>query len=152
MRSKRIVAFAVSFVLAAAVFAQVPEESKPVFMPSGDLKWVDLDPAFPGIKIVDVWGDHARSGYGAFLKFPAGFLSPLHTHTDDIKIVVISGTYTQTPEGKSPMRLGPGSYAFQPGGSYKHVSGCDRASECLLFIESPGKFDLLPVEAAKAAK
>jgi len=41
---------------------------------------------------------------------------------------------------------------FQPGGSYKHISGCDKASECLLFIESAGKFDLKPVEAAKAAK
>ena len=41
---------------------------------------------------------------------------------------------------------------FQLGGSYKHISGCDKASECLLFIESAGKFDLKPVEAAKAAK
>jgi hypothetical protein len=73
MRSKRILAFAVSFVLAAAVFAQAPGE-KPVFMLSADLKWGDLDPGFPGIKIVDVWGDHARGGYGAFLRFPPGFL------------------------------------------------------------------------------
>ena len=50
------------------------------------------------------------------------------------------------------MRMGPGSYVFQPGGSYKHISGCDKASECLLFIESAGRFDLKPVEAAKAAK
>ena len=150
MKSKRSLAFAVSFVLAAAVFAQAPGE-KAVFMPSGDLKWGDLDPGFPGIKIVDVWGNHATGGYGAFLKFPPGFLSPLHTHTDTIKIVVISGTYTQAPEGKAAVRLGPGSYAFQPGGSYKHVSGCDKASECLLFIESTGPFDLQPVAAPKPA-
>jgi hypothetical protein len=151
MRSKRILVFAVSFVLAAAVLAQ--GSGQPVFMPSADLKWADLDPkGVPGIKIVDVWGDHTKSGYGAFLIFPAGFLSPLHTHTNDIKIVVVSGTYTQAPEGKATARLGPGSYAFQPGGSYKHISGCDKASECLLFIESTGPFDLLPVDAAKAAK
>ena len=113
---------------------------------------MDLNPAFPGIKIVDVWGDHTTSGYGAFLRFPPGFLSPLHTHTDAIKIVVISGTYTQAPEGKPTARLGPGSYAFQPGGTYKHVSGCDKASECLLFIESTGPFDLIPVDAPKASK
>jgi len=152
MRSKCALAFAVSFVLAAAVLGQAPGGSAPVFKPSADLKWMELNPAFPGIMIVDVWGDHAKSGYGAFLKFPPGFLSPLHTHTSDIKIVVISGTYTQAPDGKSTARLGPGSYAFQPGGSYKHVSGCDKASECLLFIESPGPFDLLPVEAPAAAK
>ena len=102
----------------------------------------------PGIRIADVWGDHTKTGFGAFLEFPAGFLSPLHTHTNDIKIVVISGTYTQAPEGKPAVRLGPGSYAFQPGGNYKHVSGCDKASKCELFIESTGPFDLLPVATA----
>jgi anti-sigma factor ChrR (cupin superfamily) len=155
MRSKRILAFAVSFVLAAGVLAQDPKTkaSAPIFMPAGDLKWADLNPTgAPGVKIADVWGDHTRGGYGAFLKFPAGFLAPLHTHTNAIKIVVVSGTYTQTPEGKTEMRMGPGSYEFQPGGSYKHISGCDKASECLLFIESAGKFDLKPLEAAKAAK
>jgi hypothetical protein len=153
MKSKPVLAFAASFALAAAVLAQGAADSEPVFKRSGDLVWVDLNPqAFPGIKIVDVWGDHAKSGYGAFLKFPPGFLSPLHTHTSAIKIVVISGTYTQTPEGKPTVRLGPGSYAFQPGGNYKHVSGCDKASECVLFIESPGPFDLLPVGAPKPAK
>lgn len=159
MMSKRFFVFAVSLVLAAVVSAQQPggpnapgagKAGTPVFMPPGDLKWGDLNPTgAPGVKIADVWGDHTTGGYGAFLKFPPGFLAPLHTHTDAIKIVVISGTYMQTPEGKAEMRMGPGSYVFQPGGSYKHISACDKASECLLFIESTGKFDLLPVAAAK---
>jgi anti-sigma factor ChrR (cupin superfamily) len=155
MRSKSILAFAVSCALATAVLAQKTAEPKaseggtPIFIPASALKWADLNPTgAPGVKIADVWGDHAKGGYGAFLKFPAGFLSPLHTHTYDIKIVVISGTYTQAPEGKSAARLGKGSYAFQPGGSYKHISGCAKASDCVLFIESTGPFDLLPVAGA----
>ncbi len=162
MMPKRLLASAASLVLAAAVFAQQPAESKakahtagkaaaPVFDSPGDLKWGDLDPkGAPGVKIADVWGDHTKSGYGSFLKFPAGFLAPLHTHTSAIKIVVVSGTYIQTPEGRAEMRMGPGSYVFQPGGSYKHISACDKASECLLFIESVGPFDLKLVEAPKA--
>ena len=149
MKSKCVLAFAVAFVLAGAVLAQSSEGEDPIFKRSGDLNWTELNPAFPGIRIVDVWGDHTKSGYGAFLEFPAGFLSPMHTHTDDIKIVVISGTYTQAPEGKPTVRLGPGSYAFQPGGNYKHVSGCEKASKCVLFIESTGPFDLIPTEAPK---
>jgi anti-sigma factor ChrR (cupin superfamily) len=162
MRPRGVLAFAVSFVLAAAVLAQEPGESKakavikagiPVFMPGSDTKWTDLDPkGAPGVKIADLWGDHTKGAYGAFLKFPAGFLAPLHTHTHAIKIVVISGTYIQTPEGKPEERMGPGSYVFQPGGSYKHISACDKASECLLFIESGGRFDLKPVPAAPAKK
>ena len=159
MRAKSIVGLAVSSLLAAALQAQDAGQSKvnmvmtaetPSFTQSSDMKWADLDPkGAPGIKIADVWGDHTKSGYGAFLKFPAGFLAPLHTHTDAIKIVVISGTYTQAPEGKAEMRMGPGSYVFQPGGSYKHTTGCDKASECLIFIESTGPFDLKMVAGAK---
>jgi anti-sigma factor ChrR (cupin superfamily) len=163
MRARNVLAFAAAFVLAAVVLAQGPEAKAksvpkakagtPVFIPSGDLKWADLDPTgAPGVKIADVWGDHSKGGYGAFLKFPPGFVAPLHTHTSAIKIVVVSGTYMQTPEGKAEERLGPGSYAFQPGGNYKHISACDKASECLLFIESTGKFDLKPVQAAPAKK
>ena len=152
MKSKHVLVFATAFVLAGVALAQSAGGKDPIFKRSGDLIWTELNPAFPGIRIVDVWGDHTKSGYGAFLEFPAGFLSPMHTHTDDIKIVVISGTYTQAPEGKPTVRLGPGSYAFQPGGNYKHVSGCDKASKCVLFIESTGPFDLIPTEAPKPAK
>ncbi len=150
MKPRCVLAFAVAFVLAGSVFAQSSGSGEPIFKRSGDLIWVQLAPQLdPGIRISDVWGDHAKTGFGAFLEFPAGFLSGVHTHTNDIKIVVISGTYTQAPEGKPTVRLGPGSYAFQPGGSYRHVSGCEKDSKCVLFIESTGPFDLLPTQTAK---
>jgi hypothetical protein len=158
MRARGVLAFAVSLVLAVAVLAQGAEGKKksapkaaasPVVMPAGDLKWTDLDPqGAPGVKIADLWGDHTKGAFGAFLKFPAGFAAPLHTHTNAVKIVVVSGTFTQAPEGKPEFRLGPGSYLMQPGGSYKHTTGCDPASECVFFAESTGKFDLKPVEKA----
>ena len=162
MRAKNVLAFAVSFVLATAVLAQGSGEAKaksdpkagasaPVFMPASDLKWTDLDPnGAPGVKIVDLWGDHTKGAYGAFIKFPAGFTASLHTHTYDMKNVILSGTFIHGPEGKPEVRLGPGSYFLQPGGNYRHTTSCDKASECLFFSESNGKFDLKPVEAAKA--
>lgn len=162
MRARNVLAFTVSFVLATAVLAQGSGEgkakgapkagaSKAVIMPAGDLKWIELDPTgAPGVKIADVWGNHATGAYGGFTKFPAGFSAPLHTHTHDIKIVVISGTFVHGPKGKPEVRLGPGSYLMQPGGNYQHRTACDKASECLIFGESKGAFDLKPVEAGKA--
>ena len=164
MKVKFGLAAAVVFALASAsmVLAQAASEAKPmkakskgsasklVAIPSADMKWVDLDPkGAPGVKIADVWGDHTKGAYGAFIKFPAGFAAPLHTHTNDLKIVVVSGTFVQAPEGKPEFRLGPGSYEMQPGGSYKHTTGCDKASECVIFSQSAGKFDFKPVETAK---
>jgi quercetin dioxygenase-like cupin family protein len=163
MRAKHVLAFAVSFVMAVALLAQASGEAKAktggkkmggkaaVVMPAADLKWSDLDPKTgPGVKIVDVSGNHATGAFSAFIKFPAGFSAPMHTHTADMKLAVVSGTIIHTPDGKPEVRLGPGSYLGQPGG-YKHATACDNASECMFYIQSNGKFDLKPVEAPKAA-
>ena len=146
---KLTLAFALSFVFAAAVLAQ-GAPAAPVFMPAADMKWSDLDPAgAPGVKIVDLWGDHTKGAFGALVKFPAGFMTPLHTHTNPFKIVVVSGTFLQTPEGKAEVKLGPGSYLLQPADGYKHVTGCAKGSDCVILTQADGKFDLLPVAAPK---
>ena len=162
MRIKNILAIGVSFIAATVVLAQGAGEAKeksaakagagaPVIMAAGDLQWTDLDPTgAPGVKIADLWGDHTKGAFGAFFKFPAGFAAPLHTHTNAVKIVIVSGTFLQAPEGKAEFRLGPGSYLMQPGGNYRHTTGCDKTSECVFFAESGGKFDLIPAEAGKA--
>ena len=163
MKARHVLAFAVSLVLATAVLAQASGEAKAkstpkagaaqaVIVPAGDLKWTDLDATgAPGVKSADVWGDHTKGAFGGFTKFPAGFVAPLHTHTNAMKIVVISGTFIHTPEGKPEVRLGPGSYLMQAGGNYRHTTSCDKASECLFFIQSNGKFDIKPVDMGKAA-
>ena len=159
MRGKNALAFIVCFALSVVGLAQgsdkvaatsAPAKGKPaVAVPSADLKWMDLDPAkAPGLKTADVWGDHTKGAFGGFTKFPAGFAAPLHIHTHDMKLVVVSGTFIHTPEGKPEVRLGPGSYLFQPG-NYRHTTACDKASECVVFIQSTGRFDLIPVEEKK---
>jgi hypothetical protein len=122
----------------------------PVFIPASDLKWNDLDPAgAPGVKVVDLWGDYKKGPFGALFKLPAGFVAALHTHTHTMKVVFLSGTYIQAPEGKPEVRLGPGSYMMQPGGDYRHTTSCDPASDCVFFVESNGAFDLKPVVVPK---
>ena len=159
MRRKHVLAFCVSFLLAVAVLAQAGEAkakaatkkaaATAVIWPAADLKWADLAGGPPGIKIVDLWGDHTKGAYGALTKFPAGFAAPLHTHTSTMNIVVVSGTFIHTPEGKPEVRLGPGSYLKQLGGHYRHMTACDKASECIIFSESAGKFDIKMVEESK---
>jgi anti-sigma factor ChrR (cupin superfamily) len=159
MRPRNILAFSISVILAAPLVAQTPgaakvskapQASQPVFTAAADLKWTDLDPkGAPGVKVATLWGDPAKGAFGAYFKLPAGFAVPLHTHTNAMKVVFISGTYIQAPEGKSEVRLGPGSYMMQPGGNYRHTTSCDKASDCVFFVESSGKFDLKPVETGK---
>jgi hypothetical protein len=157
MRPTNVLAVAFSLLLTTPVLAQTAGTAKkaaaaqPVFTPAADLKWADLDPTgAPGVKIATVWGDHTKGTFGAYFKLPAGFSVPLHTHTNVMRVAFLSGTYIQTPEGKSEARLGPGSYMMQPGGNYRHTTSCDKASECVLFVVGSGKFDLKVVETPKA--
>jgi hypothetical protein len=90
MKARYFVTSALSFLLAALVptqgFGQAKAKSVPkdaasrlVVMRAGDLKWVELDPrGAPGVMIADVWGDHAKGAFGAFIKFPAGFAGDTH--------------------------------------------------------------------------
>lgn len=166
MSARLVLAFSIPLFLSAPVLAQSPGEAKaqakakapkaaasqPVFLTATDLKWTDLDPkGAPGVKIVDLWGDHAKGAYGAYIKLPAGFAVPLHTHTHAMKVIFVSGTYIQAPDGKPEVRLGPGSYMMQPGGNYRHTTTCDKASDCVLFVESRGAFDLKVVETGKTS-
>ena len=79
----------------------------PVFIPAADLKWIDLDPkGAPGVKVADLWGDHQKGEFGALFTLPAGFTAPLHTHTHEMKVVIVSGTYIQIPDGKTEVPTG----------------------------------------------
>lgn len=135
---------------ANATSAPTASVSQPVFVAADAVKWTDLDPkGAPGVKVANLWGDHTKGSFGAYFKLPAGFVVPLHSHTHDMRVVFLSGTYVQAPEGKPEVRLGPGSYMMQPGGSYRHTTSCDKASECVFFVDSDGPFDLKVVEQEK---
>jgi anti-sigma factor ChrR (cupin superfamily) len=154
MKTTHVLAVVMTVALPVAVWAEdaakpttksAPKsaESRLVVMPASDMKWTDLDPkGAPGVKIADLWGNHAKGAFGALVKLPAGFAAPLHTHTYDMKVVILSGTYIQAPDGKPEFRLAPGSYFMQPGDNYRHTTTCDKASDCVFLVESKGPFDL----------
>jgi quercetin dioxygenase-like cupin family protein len=161
MKPRPALLIAMVFALTSAVFVRGltpagPESQKSdagrlIVMPAAELKWTALDPTgAPGVKAVDLWGDHTKGAFGAFFKLPAGFAVPLHTHTHDIKVVIVSGTYIQVPEGGTEFRIGPGSYFLQPGADYRHTTSCDKASDCVFYAESDGAFDLHVVDQGKA--
>jgi len=132
--------------------APKPAGKKAVFMPAGEMKWEATPGAPPEVKGVTLWGDPAKGPYAGIQKFPPGFLAPLHTHSSDLHAVVISGTFLVGPEGGPDNKLPSGSYEFIPS-TYKHTTKCDTGSECVVFVETKGKFDVKPVgEEKKAAE
>ena len=119
-----------------------------VMWPADQLKWIEMPNSPPGVKTAVLWGDPSKGPHGALHKFPAGFEAPLHHHTADYRSVVISGTMIITPEGGAAMRLPAGSYSSFTG-KRRHTTKCDAASECLIFLDARGPWDVVMEESKK---
>jgi quercetin dioxygenase-like cupin family protein len=136
-----------ALLLALAPQAQAQAKKGSLFQPATDLKWTDL-PDFPGVKMAVAEGDPAKGPSHIFIKFEPGFTAPRHHHTSDHYVTVVSGTLVlTTPEGER--RLPPGSF-FSFTGKTKHATRCEAGAECVLAIDSRGKWDVIPEAGAKA--
>ena len=154
MRSKTLVLTALAALAAGSLMAAPAAAKKPApaanatLVAADELKWVDV-PGTPA-KMATVKGDAAKGAHASFIKLPAGFSAPLHHHTADHHVVVVSGKVTLTPEGGAAKTLGPGSW-FQFTGRKKHVTTCETGADCVLYVVSNGAWDLVPAEAPKGA-
>jgi len=95
------------------------------------------------IQFAPAFGNPSTGAHGTFAKMPAGFVSPIHTHTEDYYAVVISGVGVNIVPGGTDVPLPPGSYWFQKGGE-RHITKCISTNECVFFINSQGKYDYIP--------
>ena len=93
------------------------------------------------------YGDLQSGRHGTFVRMPAGFKSPVHTHTEDYFAVVVEGVGSNHPVGAEAEPLPKGSYWFQRG-EEAHVTECLSETDCLFFIVQPGKFDYVIDETA----
>lgn len=104
-----------------------------------EMQW-NPAPDNPAISIAVLWGDPAKGAYGAVHRWAGGTKLDLHSHSREVKAVIVSGTLRITLEGGEPKDLVAGSYLYEPGG-VKHVSECVAGADCVFFVEQPGPFD-----------
>ena len=97
-----------------------------------------------GVSMAAIWGDADKEAHATFTKFAPGYDAGMHTHTNDVWIVVVKGAYLYKDEAGNK-RVGPGSFLRVPGG-WKHWSGGDPKEGALFYEESSGKFDLIPAK------
>lgn len=91
-----------------------------------------------------VWGDPDKGAHSTFTKFAPGFDAGMHSHTNDVSIVVLKGAYLYRDEA-GEKRVGPGEFVRIPGG-HKHWSGGDPKEGALFYQHSTAKFDLVPAK------
>ena len=67
----------------------------------------------------------------------------MHSHSSEIKNVIISGVWYTGPDATSAQDFGPGSVVVMPG-DWMHVIGCRAGTDCVFYQEGKGKFDFKP--------
>ena len=114
----------------------------PLMESFADMKWVEL-PERKGMQFAVLTGDPNIEAYTQICKVPAGTDNPLHSHSSEIKNVIISGVWYTGVDAASAKDFGPGSVVMMPA-DWVHVSGCRSGSDCMFYQEGKGKFDFKP--------
>jgi quercetin dioxygenase-like cupin family protein len=91
-----------------------------------------------------VWADPDKGAHGMFTKFAPGYDAHMHTHTNDVWLLVLKGAYLYRDEA-GDKRVGPGEFIRIPGG-HKHWSGGDQTEGALFYSEGSSKFDKIDVK------
>src|SRR5512139_2392166 len=118
----------------------------PTYVSYEEMKWDDLG----GPKMANASGDYKKGPYAGLLKIPAGFTSPMHTHTGEYEAIQVLGTTTHWGEGedgKAAKKMTPGSYWKMPS-RMPHISACAPGADCVILVMQKTKFDYKEVKAA----
>ena len=108
-----------------------------------NIKWGACPPIFPaGCEITVLHGDPTKPGADVFLRVPAQYVIPPHTHTSAERMILATGEMRVTYKGQAPATLTAGSYAYGPA-KLPHKAECISADPCTLFIAFNGAVDVL---------
>lgn len=138
-----LLAMALGTVVVAAAQAKT-SKAKGVVTPASDVAWKEA--GIPGVETAAVDGDMAKGASHFYLKYPAGFTTPVHHHTADHYVTTVKGTLVLTVNGKEH-RLTPGSF-FALTGKVPHAATCDGTEDCIMFIDARSRWDVVPEDKA----
>ena len=121
--------------------AQGQQDQKVIFASPDQGKYASTN---RGVSMAPIWGDASTEAHGTFTKFAPGYDAGIHTHTNDVSIVVIKGAYLYKDDA-GEKRVAAGDFLRVPGG-HKHWSGGDKKEGALFYEEGSGKFDFVPAK------
>jgi hypothetical protein len=158
MKRTKLLYGAVTFGLALGAFvvgtavAKGPAAKAPELSLLKDATWTPIMGG-PLPAVAKIEGDPTKGAYEGYLKLPAGFESPPHSHTNDYWAVLVQGKMTHwAVDGgseKDAKQLGVGDLTYMPG-KLVHISKCYPGADCIMAVMQKGKNDFIPVKDAKA--
>ncbi|HEY5552625.1 MAG TPA: cupin domain-containing protein [Opitutaceae bacterium] len=139
MKTNRVVVVAIVAAFCAVASVLAGEAGKSVVLAKADLKWKAMGDS--GVAAAPVSGDMEKGPFRFFLKYPAGLVTPLHSHTADHHVTMVSGSITLTVGGKD-YRLGRGDY-FMLADKAPHAAKVEGSEDAVFYIEAAGPWDVV---------
>ncbi len=129
-----------------SIIAAQPERALAISLSSPELAWGPCPPIFPaGCEIAVLHGDPAAPNADVYLRVPAGYEIPPHTHTSAERMILVTGELTVAYQGQTVATLTTGDYAFGPAKA-PHKASCISDAPCTLFIAFESPVDAEPFE------
>ena len=120
------------------------EASTMVVTNAADIDFKPVNPAKPkgpGMDVVS--GDMTSGPFTALVHFPAGAMSPKHSHLASYNAAVVAGSISHGGGDA----LTTGSHWFQASGD-THVTGCSSETDCVFYVSMDGAMSMIPAEEA----
>ena len=139
--------FLTILLLAAAWLAPAAHAAEPLLARAADdpaLVWGPCPPFLPkGCGLAVLHGDPARPNVDVLFRVPAGAVIPRHWHSSAERMVLIAGALKVAYDGREPVTLKPGMYAYGPP-KLPHSGICEGSESCVLFIAFEAPLDAHP--------
>jgi quercetin dioxygenase-like cupin family protein len=105
-------------------------------------EWKDV-PVFPkGAQMKVISGDPGKGASDLYVKFPAGYVAPLHWHTPAESVYVQSGSLEFGMQHSDQTHtIGAGGFFHSPP-KMIHKATCSTKEDCYFFLHSTGAFDI----------
>ncbi len=149
MRAKRITWSVVVLALGIApngansVLAQTPSPGGSLALRTlSEMKWEPT--ARPDTARINVFGDSSKGPFIFFSRYDTGWQLPLHFHTNDLRGVILSGTFIIHVSGLPAKELPTGSYFFVPGKT-QHTDACAPGPPCIVYFSGDAPLDRINV-------
>lgn len=133
---------AVGLALTSLVLSPMAQAGEITATPAETVTWTESG---LGPLLAPILGDMGHGQHLSFVRLPAGFVSPAHTHSHDYTAVQVTGVSRHYPPGgrDDVPDLAPGSTWSVPG-DLVHVSECLPGADCIFALFQGAGFDLLP--------
>lgn len=98
------------------------------------LKWGPCPEIFPqGCEMTVLHGNPSQANADIYLRVPANYTIPAHTHTSAEHMTLVSGELKVKYQGAEPFTLKSGYYAYGPAG-VPHEAKCMGTTSCILEV------------------